>query len=340
MTSPFFLLLACQQQASSWDSLPKSNPMPSTETPEEESDSGSVSETSTEEDDCPVGMVPIPRDMPQYCIMQCEAAIHEDELVAQVGVIPKANTSFYQAQELCAQQVHAGQEMRLPRYHEWRDAADGIIGDGGYTYPWGNTEHQGECILPFQDVEWEMFLECGHLDSCVSPFGVFDQLGNLWEWVDSGHVVHIPQWFAQREAEGILFSVENNVLHLLEGSMEELIVFVVGLPPTDFVVEDGEMFLDLETPFRDDLPLHGYLMPSVIYGMATASDMLPIRLVFEEGNTRAKIVIEYNREGEPIAGKVGGAYYIGEHVQLSNIFWGHVPAFNGSVGFRCILELQ
>jgi len=347
MMSYFLALLACQTQDSSWDSLPTNNPLPSPETEGvedvENMDSGveEAIEEPIEDTVCPAGMVAIPTNNPQYCIMQCEAAVEEGALISQLGTIPKSNTSFYQAQEFCSQEMVGDRAMRMPLYHEWLDAADGTLGNGGYVYPWGNSEHQGECILPSQDVEWETFLECGHLDSCVSPFRVFDQLGNLWEWVDSGHVVDIAQWLSARESEGISFTIDNGALNLVDGSLEEaLIVFLVGLPSSTFSVEDGNLYLNLDTPFRDDLPEHGYMMPTIISGIATANDMLPVRLVFEPGRSKARIFVEDNRDGEPIAGKVGGAFYSGANVQLSNIFWGHVPAFNGSVGFRCVIDLD
>ena len=53
---------------------------------------------------------------------------------------------------------------------------------------------------------------------------------------------------------------------------------------------------------------------------------------------RAAIEVVQERNGEPIGAKVGGSYYSGDQARLDTIFWGHVPSFDGTIGFRCVYD--
>ena len=180
---------------------------------------------------CSAGTVPVPDGFPQFCIMSCEAAFFEEQAISEVGVYPATNISFYRAQELCENTTvqGLGASMRLPTVAEWLDAGDGIYGEGGSVYPWGNSFHNGECVLPTDDNVWSSAQVCGSLSSCQSPFGVWDQIGNLWEWVDSEQRVDIERWFAAREAEGLILSRSNGVLQLDAGTLSSFLPFAVGL---------------------------------------------------------------------------------------------------------------
>jgi formylglycine-generating enzyme required for sulfatase activity len=68
---------------------------------------------------------------------------------------------------------------RLPSEAEWEAAGRGA-GPNPQLYPWGNDPTaDGKALdLPDQDT-----YEIGTLPFNVSPFGVFDLVGNVWEWV-------------------------------------------------------------------------------------------------------------------------------------------------------------
>lgn len=98
---------------------------------------------------------------------------------------PRETVSWSEAMALCAWLSHkTGLAVRLPTEWEWERAARGT---DGRTYPWGNDYEQGMANIS------ETFGDAGHHDLgrtsavgiyplSVSPDGVLDLSGNLWEW--------------------------------------------------------------------------------------------------------------------------------------------------------------
>lgn len=170
---------------------------------------------------CPPDTVPVEG---RFCIDRYEASlVHErgrDTLVAwspyvspaagrrfravsRRGVIPQAYISQEQAREACA---NAGK--RLCTSSEWLRACGGISRS---TYPYGNEYERGRCNDGRRNPVPRLFQRVSHVYSlrnmnhpwlnrmpntvartgsfagCVSPYGAWDMVGNVHEWVADRH---------------------------------------------------------------------------------------------------------------------------------------------------------
>lgn len=97
---------------------------------------------------------------------------------SEAGVLPTEPTSWYQARGAC---LNAGKH--LCTVDEWLTAC----GEG--AFPWGDEPlPQAVCAVPAEDgAPYPDGLQpTGSLPDCRSPSGIFDQIGNAWEWADPG----------------------------------------------------------------------------------------------------------------------------------------------------------
>jgi serine/threonine protein kinase len=89
------------------------------------------------------------------------------------GKFPVVGVNYSQAQAY-AKFVN----KRLPTEEEWEFAARGT---DKRIFPWGNTWEKGKANA---NGEGKTFVEVGKF-SGVSPFGIYDMVGNAWEWTSS-----------------------------------------------------------------------------------------------------------------------------------------------------------
>jgi preprotein translocase subunit YajC len=89
----------------------------------------------------------------------------------QRDVIPQGNVSFQEAQELCKKKG-----KRLCTQDEWQWACSGLE---GYTYPYGWNRDDTKC-----NTDGAVTIErSGSRHNCVSKYGGYDMVGNIFEWV-------------------------------------------------------------------------------------------------------------------------------------------------------------
>ncbi|MCQ3980371.1 MAG: hypothetical protein DPW09_43720 [Anaerolineae bacterium] len=93
---------------------------------------------------------------------------------------PVGRVSWYECVAYCRWlNTETGQLYRLPTEAEWEKAARGV---DGWRYPWGNQFEAGRLNCREGEQVVQVTTPVGIYPMGVSPFGVFDCVGNVWEW--------------------------------------------------------------------------------------------------------------------------------------------------------------
>ena len=149
--------------------------------------------------DCPDDMVGVPAESGSFCIHRYEVHLegqlgNRDQgvgypdgstrvtLRAEKGLSPTL-VSWYQAAAACD-----GVGLHLCTSREWEDACDGQSGAGGAIYPTRNGKASaGVCAIgDLSSLDRISMATSGAYPACRTPTGVYDLMGNLWEWADPG----------------------------------------------------------------------------------------------------------------------------------------------------------
>ena len=292
---------------------------------------------------CPDAMAPVfDGDEIAFCIDRWEvrASGHfgdKDQLASDAepslglaisapGQVPSIDLSWGQARAFCE-----ATGKRLPTSAEWEDAADGVVGPGGSLYPYGDTFDEEACACLSDDGS-ERFDEpqpAGSLPGCESPFGTFDQSGNVFEWSD-------PE---RRFDHDALFAAHPQIQRLEQDrlgaeSTAGLSLSVAGLDPSSLKVVDGVLQVQAGSGWNwDDGNAAGVL--------EIGDDLLAVEADPIDGVPGPAWLLERSKDANaPMADKRGGSYYSGTDIacRSDQAFLGHLHDFSGTIGFRCAMD--
>jgi formylglycine-generating enzyme required for sulfatase activity len=123
------------------------------------------------------------RDGARYCIDVYEASRRDSTKTSQgddvtspprslEALMPWTQITWAAAKSACE-----GKGKRLCERDEWIDACDGVVGEPGQKYNYGEETMPELC-----NTEGTAAEPGGTKSTCKSTTGVFDQSGNVWEW--------------------------------------------------------------------------------------------------------------------------------------------------------------
>jgi hypothetical protein len=303
---------------------------------------------------CPDGMIGVPNDAPAVCVDTYEVVVRDGIAVSVAGEIPTVAIAFVDARAACAATPaldadgDAYDVKSLVSSADWQDAGDGVVGDGGTLYPWGDAWQEGACATPSAtgEVTLDDLQPTGAYPDCRGAFGAYDQVGNAWEWTDPGMDVDIAASLAAGASEGLPLRTDGDgVLHLDAGDVSRLLVGIIGVDPGAAELDaEGRLGLSRDRIQRDPegwVGMGGLLSRQTPPGQpAVPTDFVPVRIYpADDRNLEGPwlLHLDEDRDGAPITDKRGCAYYTGNDYAcaLDKPFHDHIPDFTGTIGFRC-----
>ncbi len=250
--------------------------------------------------------------------------------LSQVGLLPSDAVTFSQAWRAC--EARGG---RLPSSEEWEDAADGQLGEGGASYPYGEDFDEGACVtVSAEDLQqFDAVQPSGSRSGCVSAFGAEDLVGNVWEWTVTPGLMEVEAWLAAGP-------VHVDEQGWLAGDPTSVAPKAVGVDPPVFSADDqGRLMVTAEQ--LDQRPAFGRRGYLVAAGPSpqTGEAFLPIELVQQEEDGPALVRVLHAADGLPVPDKRGCAWYTGQPWTCTNqkrSVGDHFHDFQGTIGFRCV----
>jgi formylglycine-generating enzyme required for sulfatase activity len=124
---------------------------------------------------------------------------------------PVVGVSWYEAVAYCRWlSAESGRAYRLPTEAEWEKAARG---PDGRVYPWGSEYEASRVNVGEGEQQVRATTPVGIYPSGVSPTGVYDSAGNVWEWCATKRGKAYPYNAAEDEwSEAYLEGTDGRVL--------------------------------------------------------------------------------------------------------------------------------
>ncbi len=127
--------------------------------------SGTITHNIKVYPNCPLDMVAVLTDSSQFCIDKVE-------YVSDSKAVPETEINWAEAQMLCLEKG-----KRLCKLSEWKSAC---YSSKTYHFGYGNKYSPENCNTEGKNV----WAKGDKNNGCVSSEGVFDLIGNVWEWVE------------------------------------------------------------------------------------------------------------------------------------------------------------
>jgi formylglycine-generating enzyme required for sulfatase activity len=121
--------------------------------------------------------------------------------------LPRGYVCWYEATAFCLWlSAKTGHKIALPTEQQWQRAAQGNTTN---RYPWGNKFDKTLCNTSESGIK--STTPVGHYPQGVSPFGVYDMAGNVWEWCSTKQVTQTVT------GTGLLPADPPNVTYIVRG---------------------------------------------------------------------------------------------------------------------------